>query len=249
MHPVLGGCSSTARIEARTCRCSSGASTRLCGPPGITPVVYLLELDAVGFFVMHGATPFARRPGRTCSATRSTRWRALPHAIAVYIEGGYSDANSPQYAAQFSMPADVARVQGFTTNDTHNNWTINEIGYGESDLKAHARRPLHRQHGRERQRPQAQPTPHHPRHRGSLQRPGTRPRSTRHDHNRLPERRRSSLDPTSRATAAGACNGGPAIRHVLARARDRTRRAGQTPASARTSPASPTDSLRSSRPK
>ncbi len=50
----------------------------------------------------------------------------LPHAV-VYIEGGYSDSNTPPYAARILNAADISRVRGFFTNDTHINWTINEI--------------------------------------------------------------------------------------------------------------------------
>jgi endoglucanase len=55
----------------------------------------------------------------------------LKHAV-VYIEGGYSDANSPRYAARVLNAADVRKVRGFFTNDTHMNWTINEIKYGDA---------------------------------------------------------------------------------------------------------------------
>jgi len=50
----------------------------------------------------------------------------LPHAL-VYVEGGNSDSNTPQYAARLLNASDIHRIRGFFTNDTHINWTINEI--------------------------------------------------------------------------------------------------------------------------
>ena len=54
------------------------------------------------------------------------RIRALPHTV-VYVEAGYSDANSPRYTARILNAIGVWRIRGFYTNDTHNNWTINEV--------------------------------------------------------------------------------------------------------------------------
>ena len=56
---------------------------------------------------------------------------ALPHTV-VYLEGGYSDSNTPSYAARILNASAVNRIEGFFTNDTHLNWTINEIRYGET---------------------------------------------------------------------------------------------------------------------
>ena len=54
---------------------------------------------------------------------------ALPHAV-VYVEAGYSDAEGPAYTANALRAVDVRKTRGFFTNDTHNNWTINEINWG-----------------------------------------------------------------------------------------------------------------------
>jgi endoglucanase len=51
---------------------------------------------------------------------------ALPHTV-VYVEGGYSDSNSVAYTAKVLNAIHVNRIRGFFTNDTHENWTINEI--------------------------------------------------------------------------------------------------------------------------
>jgi endoglucanase len=55
---------------------------------------------------------------------------ALPHVV-VYIEGGYADANSPSYTAQVLNAVGVRSIRGFWTNDTHEDWTINEVHWAE----------------------------------------------------------------------------------------------------------------------
>ena len=76
---------------------------------------------------------------------------ALPHTV-VYLEAGYSDANGPRYTARVLNAVGVGMIRGFFTNDTHQNWTINEIQLGRQGLPADPRRPLHHQHRPERQR-------------------------------------------------------------------------------------------------
>ncbi len=93
------------------------------------PAVILLELDAIG--------------SSRCMANSGalSQWEAdisyeinqvatLPHAVA-YIEGGYSDANSPAYTAKVLNAVGVQNIRGFYTNDTHLNWTANEIRWGD----------------------------------------------------------------------------------------------------------------------
>jgi endoglucanase len=55
---------------------------------------------------------------------------ALPHAV-VYLEAGYSDSNSVGYTARALGAAGVRKIRGFFTNDTHINWTINEVRWAE----------------------------------------------------------------------------------------------------------------------
>ena len=54
---------------------------------------------------------------------------SLPHTV-VYLEGGYSDSNGPGYTARVLMAAGIRHIRGFWTNDTHSQWTINEIHWG-----------------------------------------------------------------------------------------------------------------------
>jgi endoglucanase len=59
---------------------------------------------------------------------------ARPHT-AVFMEGGYSDANSAPYAAKLLNAAGVRQIQGFFTNDTHLQWTSHELKYAEAVSK------------------------------------------------------------------------------------------------------------------
>ena len=89
------------------------------------PAVMLLELDAIGSSKCMAAT------GALTEWENDMRYEinavsSLPHAV-VYIEGGYSDSNSPGYTAQVLNAVGVQHIRGFFTNDTHMNWTANEI--------------------------------------------------------------------------------------------------------------------------
>jgi endoglucanase len=96
---------------------------------GRRPVVLLLEMDAIG------SSSCMARSGSLPEWERDIRYEigkaaALPHAVA-YIEGGYSDGAKPAYTARVLRAVGVHRIRGFYTNDTHINWTIKEIRWGE----------------------------------------------------------------------------------------------------------------------
>jgi endoglucanase len=93
------------------------------------PAVVLVEMDAIG------SSSCIARTGGLAQWEADLRYEmgkfaALPHTV-VYVEGGYSDAASPRYTASVLRAIGVGRIRGFYTNDTHNNWTINEIRWGE----------------------------------------------------------------------------------------------------------------------
>ena len=93
------------------------------------PAVMLLEVDAIGSsscMAANGALPEWEADIRYEINAVSQ----LPHAV-VYIEGGYSDASSPSYTARVLNAVGVRGIRGFFTNDTHMNWTENEIRWGE----------------------------------------------------------------------------------------------------------------------
>jgi endoglucanase len=100
---------------------------------GNHPVLMLLEEDAIG-------TSFGLSKNGALGAWESMlryeidKVATLPHAVA-YVEAGYSDANSPSYTAKVLNASGVRNIRGFWTNDTHLNWTINEIDWGDKISK------------------------------------------------------------------------------------------------------------------
>jgi endoglucanase len=132
LHATLGGCASTLQMyEYRsTFEAQINAMARAIGD---RPAVLLLEIDAVGSsgcMASIGSLPAWEAMMRYEALTLE----ALPHTV-VYLEGGYSDANTPRYAARMLNAAGVRRIQGFFTNDTHGNWTIRETGYAQAISK------------------------------------------------------------------------------------------------------------------
>ena len=93
------------------------------------PAVMLLELDAVG------SSRCMERTGALTEWENDIRYEiqqvsTLPHTV-VYVEGGYSDGNPPGYTANVLNAVGVRNIRGFYTNDTHLNWTANEIRWGD----------------------------------------------------------------------------------------------------------------------
>jgi endoglucanase len=89
------------------------------------PVVLLLETDALG-----SSSCYARR-GSLGEYLALLDYEVqtvatLPHAV-VYVEAGYSDSNGVAYTARALKQSGIGRIRGFYTNDTHLNWTINEV--------------------------------------------------------------------------------------------------------------------------
>ncbi len=100
---------------------------------GNRPAVLLLELDAIGSsrcLQLNGALPYWEGEIRY----EIDEVSALPHTV-VYIEGGYSDSNGPVYTANALNAVGVRKIRGFFTNDTHFQWTINEIRWGDAVSK------------------------------------------------------------------------------------------------------------------
>ena len=132
LHATLGGCPTLSAIESYRPTFEAQIHA-LAQATGKRPVVYLLELDAIG------SSACIARAGllpqwESMLKFEATTLGELPHAV-VYIEGGYSDANTAAYAAQILNASGIGEVQGFFTNDTHNNWTSKEIAYGEAISK------------------------------------------------------------------------------------------------------------------
>jgi endoglucanase len=94
---------------------------------GNRPAVMLLELDAIGSSGCMEATG-ALSAWEADISYEIGKVAALPHVVA-YIEGGYSDAGSASYTARVLRAVGVQRIRGFFTNDTHLNWTIDEVNW------------------------------------------------------------------------------------------------------------------------
>ncbi len=126
LHPAAGNCPSPGAL-----RRAGGTFKRrvneFVDAVGSRPALTLLETDAVG------ESSCAKRHGSLGIWESYLRYeidkvRALPHTV-VYVEGGYSDANSPSYTAKILNAVGVKHIRGFFTNDTHLNWTINEVNW------------------------------------------------------------------------------------------------------------------------
>jgi hypothetical protein len=188
MHPIFGGCPTRSQLTGPLAQKFRRQIDEMAAATGNRPAVYLIEIDAIGSsgcISKIGSMPLWEANLRY----EIDKISALAHTV-VYVEAGYSDANGPRYTARILNAIGVGKIRGFFTNDTHEAWTINEIHWGEQDLGHDPRRPLRRQHQRQRAGAEAQPSPHHAGHRGSLQsaRPWAR---TQADHlDRLRPRRR-----------------------------------------------------------
>jgi endoglucanase len=100
---------------------------------GRRPAVLLLEIDAIGSSACMAKTG-ALSQWEADLRYEIDRVSALPHTV-VYVEGGYSDANSVAYTARALNAVGVRKIRGFFTNDTHNMWTINEIRWARAISK------------------------------------------------------------------------------------------------------------------
>jgi len=126
LHPNLGGCATTAQINAYMPKFKKQINA-MAKVTGRRPAVFLLELDAIGSSVCmarNGALPAWEAALRyEMHAVQS-----LPHTV-VYVEGGYSDANSVGYTARILKAIDIDSIRGFFTNDTHNQWTSSTVDW------------------------------------------------------------------------------------------------------------------------
>ncbi len=128
-HAELGGCSSTAQIDADAplFRAQVNAMAEAIAR---RPVALFLELDAVGSSSCMKAKG-SLTAWESLIRYEALRFEALPHT-AVYLEGGYSDSNNAAYAARLLNHMGIRQVQGFYTNDTHLQWTSHELRYAKA---------------------------------------------------------------------------------------------------------------------
>jgi endoglucanase len=132
LHGRLKGCPTTGDINAYMPLFKSEINA-MVGAVGNQPAMWLIEEDGLG-----SSTCIAKNGalGAWEAALRYevTKIASLPHEVA-YLEAGYSDAQGPAYTAKALNAAGVSKIRGFWTNDTHLNWTINEIAWGNKISK------------------------------------------------------------------------------------------------------------------
>jgi endoglucanase len=124
LHPQLGGCPTPAKVRAYNGLFHARVNA-VADAVARRPAVFLLELDAIGSsscITRMGSMPAWEADLRY----EMTALQALPHTV-VYVEAGYSDSNSARYTARILNKIGVNKIRGFFTNDTHEQWTINEI--------------------------------------------------------------------------------------------------------------------------
>ena len=124
LHSALGGCATTAQIEAERPTFERQVD-EMAAATDRRPAVFLLEVDGLG------SSSCMARQGSLGAWEADLRYEAqkmaaLPHTV-VYLEAGYSDSNSAGYTARALRAAGIGSIRGFFTNDTHENWTINEV--------------------------------------------------------------------------------------------------------------------------
>jgi endoglucanase len=132
LHPTLGGCANAAQINAYMPTFKRQIN-EMAAAIDKRPALILAEIDALG-----SSACIARHGGlgawEAALKYEVDAFEALPHT-AVYVEGGYSDSNSVGYTANALNAIGVNKIQGFFTNDTHNQWTINEIRWATKVAK------------------------------------------------------------------------------------------------------------------
>jgi endoglucanase len=132
LHASLKGCPSSGQIYSYMPTFKRRIN-EMVSATGNIPVVYLLELDSIGSsycIYKHGSLPAWEAALRY----EINKVSSLPHAV-VYVEGGYSDSDTPKYNAMILNAIGIRKIRGFFTNDTHINWTINELKFDEKISK------------------------------------------------------------------------------------------------------------------
>jgi endoglucanase len=124
LHPAAGVCPGAGALR-RAAGTFRRRVNELAAAVERRPVVMLLETDAIG------TSSCIRRRGGLGEWEALLRYEigkmaTLPHAV-VYVEGGYEDSGSARYSANVLNAVGIRRIRGFFTNDTHINWTINEV--------------------------------------------------------------------------------------------------------------------------
>ena len=132
LHSALHGCPTTAQIDAERPTFERQVN-EMAAATDRRPAVFMLEIDGLGSsacMARHGSLG----AWEADLHYEAAQMAALPHTV-VYLEGGYSDSNSVAYTVRALRAAGVGLTRGFFTNDTHENWTINELRWGTAIAK------------------------------------------------------------------------------------------------------------------
>ena len=132
LHPTLGGCANASQVNAYMPTFKRQVN-EMADAIDRRPAVILAEIDALGSsacIARHGGLP----AWEAALKYEVDRFQALPHTV-VYVEGGYSDSNSVGYTVKALNAIGVNKIEGFFTNDTHNQWTSNEIRWATKVAK------------------------------------------------------------------------------------------------------------------
>ena len=92
-------------------------------------VVVFLEIDALMTARCLSHRGLRVRVGELRSAIGSLA--SAPNAL-VYVDGAAADVGNPRFYARILRRIGVGRIEGVFTNATHQDWTSNEIAYGET---------------------------------------------------------------------------------------------------------------------
>ena len=124
MHPDLGACPTPAQMR-RDNPVFHRRVNEMAAATDRRPAVFLLELDAIGSSSC--VTRMGSMPGWEADLRYEiNKMGSLPHTV-IYVEAGYSDSNGVRYTARILNAIGVNKIRGFFTNDTHEQWTINEV--------------------------------------------------------------------------------------------------------------------------
>lgn len=123
-----GYCETTAQILANRATFDRQVDEMTAGIAN-RPAVLFLEEDAIG------ASQCMQKNGALAAWEQDIAYEiravaALPHTVA-YIEAGSEDEADVPYTAAALRAVGVNRIAGFYTNDTHFNWTIDEVHWGD----------------------------------------------------------------------------------------------------------------------
>jgi endoglucanase len=132
LHPTLGGCANAAQVKAYMPTFKRQIN-EMAAAIDKRPALIMAEIDALGSsacIARHGGLP----AWEAALKYEVDTFEALPHTV-VYVEGGYSDSNSVGYTVKALNAIGVSKIQGFFTNDTHNQWTINEVRWATKVAK------------------------------------------------------------------------------------------------------------------